>query len=165
MGILAAFSPTSPSWVSGNVKDLWSQEEQLRAIAPLTCIALLSGEDSWGGGGAEHCCRCCLSKKPQSAVPSSTYTTYPEEVQLLVSSFPILEKEPTARKLMLRTPQQWSLGCCPAARSACGMVTRCDRALSVRIVINTTANHPAACQPLYSSVVWNYSSLTVWSFT
>lgn len=156
MGILAALSPVSLSWVPENVQDnLWSQEEQLRPIAPLARIALLSGEDSWGGGGSEHCCRCCPSKKPRSAVPSSAYTAYPEKVQLLVICFPVLEKEPTARKLMLRTPQQWSSGCCAAARSAGGMATRCDQAPSIRIVINTTANHSTACQPLYGSVVWN----------
>lgn len=92
-------------------------------------------------------------------MPSSTYTAYPEKVQLLVSSFPILEKEPSARKLMLCIPQQWSLGCCTAARSACGMVTRYDQALAVRIVINTTANQPAVCQALYRSMFWNYTGL------
>jgi len=40
------------------------------------------------GGGAEHCCRCCPSKKTHSAVPGSTYTAYPDEVQLTGEQFP-----------------------------------------------------------------------------
>lgn len=113
----------------------------------------------------ECCCRCCPSKKPPSTVPRGVYTVYPEEVQLLVSSLPVLEKEPGARKPMLRTPQHWSSGCHAAARSAREIITRCDWALSIRTAIRTTANHPATCQPLYSSKVWNYSGLTVRNFT
>lgn len=79
-------------------------------------------------------------------MPSSTYTAYPEELQLSMSSFPILEKEPDARKLMLWTSQWCLSGCCTVARSAPGMTTRCHGAPSVRRAINTSANHPH-CTP------------------
>lgn len=148
--VLAAFSPASFFWVPEKVQDSWSQEEQHRAIVSLMS-PWLSGEDGWGSRGAEHGCRCCPSRKPPVCC---VCTTFPE-VHMLVSAF--WKKSRHAR--VLQTMQHCSLGCCTAARSACGRITNCDQGVSVRTAINTTADHPTAWQPLYCSVVWNYSDL------
>lgn len=149
VGVLATFSSTSLSWVPEDMQDLWRQEE-LGAIALLTSIALLLGR---AGEGVE------ALNAAAGAVRTEKYTWLCQAAGtrgiLMHCSYwwaaPLFwKKSPVPGRWCCGHPRSAPRG---AARSAPGVTASCDGALSNRSI------HSTPCQPLYNSVVWNYSGL------
>lgn len=151
------------SWVPENVQDLWSQEE-LGALAPLRSKALLQGRTDEGvevlraAAGAVRMRRYALLFQVAHAQRILTKRSY----QWVASLF--WKKSPVPGSWCCRHPS-----CAPQGsvllpevflewlRDVMELPPSEEPSIPVQIT-------PRACQPLYCSAVWNYSSLTLWSF-